>query len=123
MADYETCRDSYEQALELRRADGDPAGIAQALYNLSFPLLFGSDEVARAREMLEEAKDLFVQLGDADGEARAWWGLANATYRRQDLEPGREAAERAAAHFRKRGMRFDLGWAVVHAGPALRPGR
>ena len=116
MADYETCRDSYEQALELRRADGDPAGIARALYNLSFPLLFGSDEVARAREMLEEAKDLFVQPGDADGEARAWWGLANATYRRQDLETGREAAERAAAHFRKRGMRFDLGWAVYTLG-------
>jgi tetratricopeptide (TPR) repeat protein len=116
VGDYETCRQSYEQALALRRAIGDPAGIAQALYNLSFPLLFGSDEVIAAREMLEEAKDLFVQLGDADGEARAWWGLANATYRRQDLEPGREAAERAAAHFRKRGMRFDLGWATYTLG-------
>ena len=116
VADYETCRESYAQALELRRALGDPAGIAQALYNLSFPLLFGSDDVARAREMLEEAKALFVELGDADGEARAWWGLANATYRRQDLEFGRAAAERAAAHFRQRGMRFDLGWAMYTLG-------
>ena len=55
-----------------------------------------------------------VQLGDADGEARAWWGLANATYRRQDLERP-EAAERAAAHFRKRGMRL-TGWAVYTLG-------
>jgi tetratricopeptide (TPR) repeat protein len=116
VADYETCRQSYEQALDLRRAIGDPAGIAQALYNLSFPLLFGSDEVTAAREMLLEAKELFVQLGDADGEARTWWGLANATYRRQDLETGRAAAERAAAHFRKRGMRFDLGWAMYTLG-------
>jgi predicted ATPase len=116
VADYETCRASYEQALEIRRTIGDPAGIAQALYNLSFPLMFGSNEYPRARAMLEEAKDLFVELGDADGEARAWWGLGNATYQTRDLEIGRDAAERAAAHFRKRGMRFDLGWAMYTLG-------
>ena len=58
----------YEEAVAIERELGDPARLAEALYNLSF-VLAGEDIEAAAR-MLEESLSLFHRAGHESGVAQ-----------------------------------------------------
>lgn len=116
-------RSFYDEALVLARATGDPATIANALYNDSFPYQITRVDIPKAIGILEEARQIFRSLGDDSGVTKCAWGLGQCHYRMNDLAAAVEPAEEAIAGFRRMGDRFGLGWALyVRAMVALRLG-
>jgi tetratricopeptide (TPR) repeat protein len=93
-ADNVTARRWYDVALGIWRELGDQTEIANALYNRAYATLVrimegllpdGSE--AEAEAMLQEALDLYRQLGNVEGEGNILWGLGTFNYfLRQPLE-------------------------------------
>ncbi len=121
MGDFERCTEAYRACLELREQIGDRAALAEAWYNLSFPVGF-SIELDRTKNMqdayraIEEAKRLYAELGDRAGEAKAEWAYLTIGWRDEDFETARQHGELAEAIFRELGDRFMLGWADYDLG-------
>ena len=122
-ADMSAARLWYGEALDLARASGDLARIANAVYNMAFTYTFSElnpEDADRAREIASEAVDLFRQLGDEGGTARALWGLATAEFYFRNYPRSLELASEALAIFRRLGDRFMTGWALyMLAGSSL----
>jgi predicted ATPase/class 3 adenylate cyclase len=69
-SDREAARGFYDEALAIERELGDPARLAEALYNQSF-VAAGEHDQESAGRLLEESLALFRQVGDEPGAARA----------------------------------------------------
>ena len=115
LGDYVACEGFYRRALDGHIAAGDERAIARAYYNLSFPTTFIGQAEA-AVKLAVEARDRLDRLGDADGVARARWGLGIFALTSGDLETARRESEAAVEHFRGTSLRFDLGWALFGRG-------
>jgi tetratricopeptide (TPR) repeat protein len=103
----------YDEALELARARGDPAVIANALYNASFPRNVGLKELPKAQALLEEALPIFQELGNERGYAQILWGLGQIYFRGgHDTAASKKAMDEAIVLFRRLDDRFGLGWAL-----------
>jgi predicted ATPase/class 3 adenylate cyclase len=119
-ADMPAARAWYSEALDLARASGDDARIANALYNLSFTYTITSEgvwttaevDIERARAISEEAADIYRRLGDEAGLARTLWALANVQYFGKDFARGVRFADEALEIFRRRGDRFMIAWTL-----------
>ena len=114
-ADMDTSRKWYGEALDLARASGDLPRIANAVYNMGFTYSFSElspEDAARAREIATEAVDLFRQLGDEGGTARALWGLSTAEFFFRNYPRALELASEALEIFRRLGDRFMTAWAL-----------
>jgi predicted ATPase/class 3 adenylate cyclase len=109
----------YGEALAIVRELGDPAQLADALYNQAFVAAAGADFEGAFR-LFEESLELFRRAGDEAGVVRAEWMIVI-----RDLVAGRwdrpvARAEESVATWRRIGDRFHLGdglvWlAVVYA--------
>jgi predicted ATPase/class 3 adenylate cyclase len=113
MAHWEVARDRYETCLELRRAMGDPAAVAHALYNLSFVFLYSTEPMRdpeQAARLLEEAFSLFNAADDAEGAAGVRWSLAWIYFRLDRLEDAQQASEEALRGYRAAGNLFGACW-------------
>jgi predicted ATPase/class 3 adenylate cyclase len=108
----------YEEALGIERELGDPARIAEALYNLAF--VVAGDDLESAARMLEESLDLFRGMGDERGVAQALTMLVM-----RDAQAGRwgpviASLEEVTAIWRRLGDRlhlaFDLIWLAFAYG-------
>jgi predicted ATPase len=115
--DVPPMRRSYEQALEARRTLGDPDGIAEALYNLSFAFSYegrymGESDADRARELQEQALELFRQTGNRSGEGRALWALGTTALAQRDFTTVERSGSQAAPIFRELGDPYYLGWSL-----------
>jgi predicted ATPase/class 3 adenylate cyclase len=108
----------YERALELCRAMGDRADIANALYNVSFPGLVDKTNIPRARVALEESLAIYRELNDRKMIARVLWGLGNALYFAEDNEAARDALIEDVALLRTLKDPFSLAWAQHSLGLA-----
>ena len=82
---------AYKEALTLARANGDPARISNALYNLSFlPIWIEVDRdpgerASDADAVIDEGLSLARQIGDRGAIARCLWAKGNIiAYLRQD---------------------------------------
>ncbi len=84
----------YEEALTIARERGDPAEVAQALFNLSFTYIMPRTEMLRGKDLVEESLAIFQQLGDEAGIMRALWA-------RGSLSVFQEAWPEAASDFRE----------------------
>ena len=122
--DIAAARGFYAEALAIERRLGDPARIADALYNQAFAVAAGGDFEGGFR-LCEESLELFRRAGDEAGVARADWMLAM-----RDLVAGRwdrpvAKAEEAVASWRRLGDRFrvedGLVWLAVVYARAGRP--
>jgi predicted ATPase/class 3 adenylate cyclase len=114
-ADMDASRAWYAEALDLARASGDLARIANAVYNMGFTYAFSElnpEDAARAREIATEAVDLFRQLGDEGGIARALWGLSTTEFFFRNYPRGIALASEALEIFRRLGDRFMTAWAL-----------
>lgn len=113
LADQVAAQASYAESLAIRRKQGDPARIAEALYNLSFTFLFQT-ETEKAGAVLDEAATLLRGLGDEAGLGRVLWARANTEWTSGD--PGRAPtatryALEALEVFERLGDPFMTGWA------------
>ena len=117
--DQVRARRHYEEALAIERARGDRAGIAEALYNLSFTYTFQEDNEAGAA-LMNEAIELYEAVGDRVGLARVRWGLANIEYARgpAGAGPARDLALQALTTFEEVGDQFYIGWTTYTVGLA-----
>jgi predicted ATPase/class 3 adenylate cyclase len=113
--DVPACIGYYEEALSLARQVGSKAELANALYNMAFPL--GTTEtVDRALDLDQEALTLFEELGDRAGSARTRWGMTGLLATQEHFEEASDLAETVVAAFRDLDLRFDLTWALHYAG-------
>jgi tetratricopeptide (TPR) repeat protein len=115
--DTMTARTYYAEALEARRALGDPRAIAESLYNLSFSYTFEREGDA-ARPLIKEAIDLFEAAGDATGVAKSRWALGNVEYSQGRSREARAQAMPALATFEAVGDAFMIGWTGYGVGLA-----
>ncbi|TML00430.1 MAG: adenylate/guanylate cyclase domain-containing protein [Actinobacteria bacterium] len=108
----------YGEALAIARELGDPARIAEALYNDAF--VVAGDDLESATRMLEESLDLFRGVGDERGVAQVLTMLVM-----QDAQAGRwtsviDSLEEVTAIWRRVGDRlhlaFDLVWLAFAHG-------
>lgn len=102
--------DPYREALEINLSLGDGAGIAEALYNLSFPRGYTGDYDEMER-LLKESLELSEEIGWRLGVGRAYWALANLGSYTENWDESIDYARRAADVFIKEDAPFDLGWA------------
>jgi predicted ATPase/class 3 adenylate cyclase len=120
--DFAGARSDYETALALWRELGDPAEIANALYNLSF--CFSMDTAAATADrttalgLLSEALALQRELGNERGIADAQWGIGVVHYFMTENSEAADALEEALTLYRKVGDRTQEGWALHQLGAA-----
>jgi predicted ATPase/class 3 adenylate cyclase len=69
-SDQGAARAFYEEALAIERELGDPAGLAEALYNQAFAVAAEHD-LETAVRLLDESLGLFRRVGDEAGVAKA----------------------------------------------------
>ncbi|MDP9266466.1 MAG: hypothetical protein M3O91_10180 [Chloroflexota bacterium] len=117
-ADMEEAGRLYGEVLELARQTGDPAAIANAIYDLSFVFIMTRSDPGNARALLEEAQALYARLGDTAGVARARFGEATILSQLGDFAGSGRAAREALVEFRRLGDPFLIGWALSVAGLA-----
>jgi predicted ATPase/class 3 adenylate cyclase len=114
----------YEEALAIERELGDPARLAEALYNQSFVVAAEHDLEAAAR-LLAESLELYRRLGDEPGVARilTMQVVSDAMAGAWDRVVAR--LEEVAAIWRRLGHRLDLAfgliWLAFAHGRAGRP--
>jgi predicted ATPase/class 3 adenylate cyclase len=111
--DQDRARRRYEEALAIERSRGDPGGIANALYNLSFTYTF-QESTDIGEQLVREAIDLYEVAGDKVGLARVRWGLANIEYAKgpEHAQAAYDLASMALATFKEVDDRFMVGWAT-----------
>jgi predicted ATPase/class 3 adenylate cyclase len=111
-ADLLPARAWYGEALELARAAGDPARIANAAYNFGFTYSMTHEDQLAARALAQEAVDLYRKLGDEGGVGRSLWGLANSYYFFDELDKALALITEALEIFRRKGDRFMTAWSL-----------
>jgi predicted ATPase/class 3 adenylate cyclase len=108
----------YEEALAIEREVGDPARIAEALYNLAF--VVAGDDLDSAARMHEESLDLFRQAGDERGVAQVLAMLVMRDAQAGDWDRVVGGLEETVATWRRLGDRlhlaFDLVWLAFGYG-------
>jgi predicted ATPase/class 3 adenylate cyclase len=117
LGDQVAAQEAYTEALAIRRRQGDPALIAEALYNLSFTFVFQT-AIHAAGDVLDEAAAIMRQLGDETGLGRVLWARANAEWMSGDLSLAPDATRHsleALEVFERTGDRFMMGWATYTA--------
>ncbi len=114
---WEETIDPYSEALALYRECGDEREVAEALYNMSFPIAFGGD-YERVRKLLEESLEISERVGWRVGVGRAYWGFSNFAGFKQMWDDQIEYSQRAAEEFEVLDRPFDLGWALFLIGYA-----
>lgn len=102
----------YGEALELARQTGDPAMIANATYNYSFPFQTTGRDIPKAMTLLAEARSIFRELGDDSGVAKCAWALGQCHIRINDLPGSIPQIDEAITLFERLGDRFGLGWGL-----------
>ena len=121
--DHSSARAFYDEALAVERQVGEPARIAEALYNDAFAVGAAGDLQA-ANRLLEESLDLYRQVDDEQGMARVlvMLVLPDAQAGKWDLVISR--IEEAVSIWRHLGERlqlaFDLIWLAFAYGRAAR---
>jgi predicted ATPase len=74
-AEHARAAELYREQLELAEAIGDRRAIADATFNLAFPVGL-ADGLAQAEAMLTEAAGIYAELGDEAARARTEWSIA-----------------------------------------------
>jgi predicted ATPase/class 3 adenylate cyclase len=106
--DITAARSFYEEALAIERELGDPARIAEALYNMSFVAAVDPLGGPRTLDLLEEGLELFRRVGDEAGVARVLSMLAGRHAMAGDWNPFIAGTEEVVAIWRRVGDRFRL---------------
>ncbi len=127
-ADIVGMRAAYAEALEIWRTLGDPAEIANALYNYSFgfavspdPLEdpLGADPQGEGAAAQAEAYAIYREVGDLRGQANVVWGMGNAGYFGKTGDHGEARFREALELFRRAGDMTMEAWSLHMLGSSL----
>ena len=110
--DFDAARAWYERALAIEREHGDRAGVANALYNLSFTYFIPKSDVETGRRLIEESVGIYRELGDPAGMFKALWGLGNSLLFSEQYERARDVYNESLSVARSTGDRFNIGWSL-----------
>ncbi|HYH93155.1 MAG TPA: hypothetical protein VD763_08355 [Candidatus Saccharimonadales bacterium] len=99
-ADPESARRWYEEQIELAKATGDEAGVAEGMFNLGHVGIWGDGEAAHLR-FTEEVIQRYRNLGDTRGEARADWARAILAMGAGRVDEATELLEHALPEFER----------------------
>jgi predicted ATPase/class 3 adenylate cyclase len=111
-SDQKASRALYDEALAIARGLGDPAPLAEALYNQAFVVAAEEDAEAAAR-LLDESLELFRQLGDEAGVARVQVMLVVRDAMAGAWDRVMAGIEESVAIWRRRGDRLNLAFGLV----------
>ncbi len=118
--DFAPAHRHYAAAVEQARSSGDRAILAEALYNLGFvpnaDRLGQEERFIGGRPYVEEALELYRELGDLRGQAGGVWALAMAASFGGDLMTGRRLLSESLQLNESLGDRFGSGWALHFLG-------
>lgn len=109
--DRESAGVFYEGAVVVEREVGDPARIAEALYNLAF--VVAGEDLESAARMLQESLDLFRQVGDERGVAQVLGMLVMRDAQAGKWDPVIVSLEEVVAIWRRMGDRLHLAFNLV----------
>jgi len=127
-ADLVAMKAAYREAVDVWRAIGDRAEIANALYNYSFGFTVNPDprespgladpdrEGIRA---LNEALALYRELEDLRGQANVLWGIGNREYFQREGDGGEARFREALGLFRRVGDVTMEAWSLHMLGSTL----
>ena len=127
-ADIAAMGTAYREAVELWRAIGDKAEIANALYNYAFSFSVGAnprqdptaaDPEGEGTRALDEALALYRDVGDIRGQANVLWGMGNRTYFLLTGDGGEANFLEALELFRQVGDVTMEAWSLHMVGSAL----
>ncbi|HEX4898684.1 MAG TPA: AAA family ATPase [Candidatus Limnocylindrales bacterium] len=119
---------AYREAVELWRAMGDKAEIANALYNYAFTFAVSpnpredprlADPDAEGTRVLGEALGLYRELGDLRGQANVLWAMGNKTYFLMTDDGGEARFREALELFRQVGDVTMEAWSLHMLGSTL----
>jgi tetratricopeptide (TPR) repeat protein len=101
---------AYRKASALWRKIGDEHEIANADYNLAYPVAV-AEGFRAGKALLDEAEGIYEGLGDRHGMGRVHWARANAWQLVGDHKKAVEFCCRSIECFDPDEHPFDLGWA------------
>ncbi|MGR2752238.1 ATP-binding protein [Agromyces arachidis] len=118
--EIERCVGPYREALAIQRELGDPAEIANAIYNAAIGQAVAAvttgvtDEVRReVFALYDEGEAIYRRLGDENGLGNITWGRGLAV---SDLADDPAAAlallHESIGHYRRAGNEFGMGWGM-----------
>jgi len=118
--EIERCVPPYREALAIQREHGDPAAIANAIYNAAIGQAVAAvttgvtDEVrAEVYGLYDEGEAIFRGLGDENGLGNITWGRGLAVADLDDdLTGALELFHRSIDHYRSAGNEFGMGWGM-----------
>jgi predicted ATPase/class 3 adenylate cyclase len=110
--DQTASRSLYSEALAIERELGDPARLAEALYNQAFVVAAG-DDLEAATGLLEESLALFRRAGDEPGAARAMVMLVVRDAVAGAWDRVIAGVEEAVVIWRRLGDRLNLAFCLV----------
>jgi predicted ATPase/class 3 adenylate cyclase len=108
----EASRALYDEALAIERELGDPARLAEALYNQAFAVAAEHDLESAAR-LLDESLELFRQVGDEPGVARVLTMLVVPDAMAGAWDRVAARIEEVVAIWRRLGNRLDLAFGLI----------
>jgi predicted ATPase/class 3 adenylate cyclase len=114
------CLEPYREALRIHRDLGDPAEIANALYDLAlaegvaaYDRGAGADDRRAVYEMFDEAEAISRGLDDEDALGNIAWGRGIAIAYLEDYDPAAlEQWKRSIDHYRRAGNEVGTGWGM-----------
>jgi predicted ATPase/class 3 adenylate cyclase len=113
---------AYAEGLAIERMLGDPAGLADALYNAGFVAVLTDDPIS-ARADYDEALAIYESLHDSKALTRVREALVFLMYHQGAYAAARELQEQNLAAFRASGESYRVGAALtLLAGINLRAG-
>ena len=119
--EIEECVEPYREALQIHRELGDPAEIANALYNLALaesvaqPVDAVDDDETREHvyALFDEAEQIYRRLGDENGLGNVAWGRGVAISSFEEFAPAAlEQWRQSIDHYERAGNEFGTGWGM-----------
>ena len=105
-------------AVQLAEQMQDPAALAEAVYNLAFPI-WQQGRMEEAQRLADRSEQLFTDLGDADGTARTLWLHGILAVLTGDLDTAERLLTQSVDRTRGTPAVFQLGWSLRMLGRTL----
>jgi predicted ATPase len=118
--DMEACMATYQAALAMQRELGRSRDLALALYNCSLVATYHLGHHPDNDRLLDEAREIFLELGDEAGLGDIAWGFGNNRLIGGEYESALPYFLEAAEHYRAAGNEFGVGWSLFESADIKR---